>query len=304
MSNIQISRFENFGGNDRLKFPDNYYRVTGGKGGEAVLFFIEHVAVLYDCGMAYCYESLLENIERVLASKGKTNIDYILLSHTHYDHIGALPYVLDRYPDATVCGSEKCKKVFASKNALNTMIDLGQIAMNNNHMDLDISNTKFRIDKVLSDGGKIQIGDTNIVSIATLGHTDCSMSYYVTKDQFLFTSESTGVLVNENFISTSILKDYQQTIDAAKKLMKMSAKIIYSPHYGIVPSIMNDTYFDKYIEEAGQVRDFIMERRQRGKSPDEILSDYVDKYYDSRFSLEHPEEAFRLNAKYIIKNMK
>ncbi len=39
---------------------------------------------------------------------GRDKIDYIFVSHTEPDHSGLIPSVLDRHPDATVCGSKVC----------------------------------------------------------------------------------------------------------------------------------------------------------------------------------------------------
>lgn len=37
---------------------------------------------------------------------GRDKIDYIFVSHTEPDHSGLIPSVLDRHPEATVCGSK------------------------------------------------------------------------------------------------------------------------------------------------------------------------------------------------------
>ena len=98
--------------------PDNYpqplRRVTGGPGGEAVLIMGSRKTALHDCGMACFKDRLIENIRKEL---GERNLDYILLSHSHYDHMGALPYLLEIWPEAKVCAGLKASKVFQSQGA-------------------------------------------------------------------------------------------------------------------------------------------------------------------------------------------
>ena len=81
-------------------------RVTAGPGGEVLLIIGSEKAAAYDAGMAYCAAGLVENIQREL--KGRP-LDYVLLSHTHYDHLGGVPYLRQQWPELTVFGAEHGK---------------------------------------------------------------------------------------------------------------------------------------------------------------------------------------------------
>lgn len=91
---FSASIYHSFPGQDRFGFPEYLARVTSGFGGETFLIFGSEKTALYDCGMAYAANGTIYNIHRELRSHGKSKLDFILLSHTHYDHIGALPYIL------------------------------------------------------------------------------------------------------------------------------------------------------------------------------------------------------------------
>ncbi len=82
--------FQNFEKHDRNVYPPPVYRVTGGMGGEALLILGSEKTALYDGGMACFADRLIENMETIMESEERT-LDYVLLSHTHYDHIGGLP---------------------------------------------------------------------------------------------------------------------------------------------------------------------------------------------------------------------
>ena len=97
-TNIDIALYERFGEDfDRFRFPADIFRVTSGRGGEALLIIGSEKTALYDCGMAYCGAHTADNIAEVLKqlkAQGRIDsiqLDYILLSHSHYDHIGGLP---------------------------------------------------------------------------------------------------------------------------------------------------------------------------------------------------------------------
>ena len=56
-------------------------------------------AVLYDTGFAFNGYAIAENIKKVL---GARQLNYILLTHSHYDHVLAAPYITKVYPGAKV----------------------------------------------------------------------------------------------------------------------------------------------------------------------------------------------------------
>jgi len=52
-------------------------------------------------------DTLLEN----LVSLNVKNIDYIICNHAEQDHSGAIPYILNNYPNAKVVTNQKCKQL-------------------------------------------------------------------------------------------------------------------------------------------------------------------------------------------------
>lgn len=54
-----------------------------------MLVFGSEKTALMDCGMAYCGDKFVSNIKKALAEKGRKSVDYIFLSHSPYDHVGA-----------------------------------------------------------------------------------------------------------------------------------------------------------------------------------------------------------------------
>ena len=76
---------------EKKVYPKPLVRVTGGLGGEAVLILGSEKTALHDLGMACFNEEMLANLENAL--NGRT-LDYVLMSHTHYDHMMSLLFVV------------------------------------------------------------------------------------------------------------------------------------------------------------------------------------------------------------------
>ncbi len=294
----------------RFEFPEDIYRVTAGKGGESLLIDGGSEIAIYDCGMAYCHEGLIKNIESKLTELGHDNLDKIILSHSHYDHMGALPYLLHKWPEAKVVGGAKLQKVFSSDRARATMKRLGEAARDkylpeeaSKPMDerMEILVDGLRVDRTIADGDLIKVGKYELLAIQTPGHTDCSFSYMIQGNKILFASESVGVLENEHHIHTSMLKSYEGTIESAIKCKSLKPEVIISSHYGVVPENTKDGYFDLYIEAANKEKDFILDRYDEGLELNEIYDKYEDEYFSLSRVGAQPVEAFKENAYITIK---
>src|SRR6184192_2308020 len=65
--------------------------------------------VVIDCGLMFPNAEQALGVEVIAPDlsylKASGKIDAVLLTHAHEDHIGALPYLLREFPDATVCGT-------------------------------------------------------------------------------------------------------------------------------------------------------------------------------------------------------
>lgn len=285
---------------DSFNLPEPLARVTGGRGGEAILILGSEKTGLYDCGMACFSDRLIENIHNVLDEQNRT-LDYIFLSHTHYDHIGALPYILKEWPDAKVCGGEKAVKVFASEGAKKTMVRLGNAAKEQFGTNIEITAEGMRVDIVMRDGDSISLGREKVTAFVTKGHTDCSMSYMLDPQKILFASESTGVINGTGFMYPSILKSYDDAVESALKLKKLDANDIIVPHYGVPAKGEQETFFDDFIEAAKAERELIFEGIREGLSDEEILERHKAVYWSEARNVNQPYPAYKLNAEITIR---
>ena len=94
-------------------------------GGEGFLFVSENTTFLLDNGFAFCAEQMVENIRKVL---GDRKLDYILLTHSHYDHLSGTPYITRAYPDVKVVANDHTANVIVRDGAKKVMRRMNEAA--------------------------------------------------------------------------------------------------------------------------------------------------------------------------------
>jgi len=305
------SLFTDFEGFDRFDYPTGIIRVTGGFGGEATLIIGSHKTALLDCGMAYCGEQTANNIKNALAGKTDASgaprtLDYILLSHTHYDHVGGAPYIKRLWPNAVICAGAYAEHVLQRPSALKVIKRLGEEAEKKfGTGDLSkITVEGLKVDKVLVDGSILSMGEETIHVLETPGHTNCSTTFVLEPASIMFTSESTGVLEGEGSIHGAVLKSYLDARASLERCKAYGAKQLISPHYGMVPTYYTDEYWKLYERELDEEQAFIKDMYNQNLSESEMVQRFAARYWAEERSQEQPLEAFLLNAKNTIKAAK
>lgn len=284
---------------DRFAFPKGIVRVTAGRGGEAILLCGSEKTALLDCGMAYCGRRMAENLKEALAGRP---LDYILLSHSHYDHIGALPYVRELFPRAAVLGAKHTEKILLRPGAQKLMKELGESARDEYEpgSDTEIRVDHLSVDKVIQDGDRVSLGDRELLVLETKGHTDCSLSFVLEPDSILFASESTGILERLDYVHTPILKSYEDAVKSLDKCRSYGARRVILPHFGILPEDFNETYWQLYERELQDKRRYLASLAAQELSEEEIFQQYLTKYWTPAKAQEQPYEAFMINSRHIV----
>jgi uncharacterized membrane protein YkvI/glyoxylase-like metal-dependent hydrolase (beta-lactamase superfamily II) len=302
------SLFTDFEGFDRFDFPEGIHRVTGGFGGEAILVAGTDKTALIDTGMAYCADRTGDNIQKVLDtlsdSEGRPmTLDYIVLTHTHYDHVGGAPTLKRRWPEAVLCGSGYARHVLERDSALKVIRRLGEEARatigGGGGKPVDVEG--LRIERVLADGDILPLGREHLVAMETPGHTNCSMTFVLEPAGLMFASESTGVLEGEEAIHSAVLKSCGDARASLAKCRAYGPSRIISPHYGAVPLHYTDRYWDLFDECLTEENAFILSMRAEGLDEEQMIRRFAHRYWVPERAQEQPKEAFLLNARNIIR---
>ncbi len=171
--------------------------------------------------------------EVILKRVVELNLDlrYILLTHAHADHTMALNELMEKTSVVVIANENE-------KNTLDSKISDGSNFFGTVQLKKDVSKIKF-----VKDGDSIHLREDKIEVISTPGHTSGSTSYYINKENVLFTGDALFYnCVGRWDLETASLDDTVKTVIKLYSMFKNRETKIYPGHdkFGIN---IKDTYF-------------------------------------------------------------
>jgi glyoxylase-like metal-dependent hydrolase (beta-lactamase superfamily II) len=279
----------------------NVTEVTGGKGGEAYLVTGLEKSALIDCGMAYCAPQLIANIKKVL---GGRKLDYIFLGHSHYDHVGALPYLKEEWPDVKAMGAQHASDVLQRPNALKKIRQLSAMAGSDFGSEEAVvyDDSLMKVDVVVHENDTFDLGGSSVMVIETPGHTKCSLTFIANGD-VMFASETCGVMTKEGRVYPAFVNSYQEALLSIEKCSRIKPKIIISPHTGLVNDRDVPAYWQKCRAAAEECRGFVLRLLSKGYDEDRVFEQYRKAYRNEAASELQPNFAFEINSRAMIRTI-
>ena len=204
-----------------MNIHENLWQVGGGgftSPEDAAIYLVRfgEKAALIDAGCGNAHDKLVNNISAVLPST--VAIEYLLLTHCHYDHTGGAAAVREQYSCAILAHQLDAIYLEEGDN------DVTAASWYGAHMD------PLPIDYKI--GGKketIKIGNGEITAYHCPGHSPGSL---------VFVTEigSTRVLFGQDVhgpLDPSLLSDPKDYITSLKFMLDLQADILCEGHFGI-----------------------------------------------------------------------
>lgn len=253
---------------------------------------------LCDTGFAFSGNDIARKIKEELRER---TLDYIFLTHSHYDHALATPYILKEYPNALVVAGEYTKTIFEKPTARARMMDLDRkAAAALGIFEYEDLSDLLRVDITVADGDIITVGDMEIQAIALPGHTKCSFGYYIESEKLLLSSETLGVYDGDKNIIPSFLVGYRMTLESIDKALALGAETLLIPHFGIIDGEKSRYYLDNAKKSAVDTCRTIASILKFGGTKEEAFEAVKDRFYHGDIVDAYPIDAFTLNTNIMI----
>jgi len=207
---------------------------------------------LFDAGMTFMGPRYLEGLKTYLGNENRLRFNF--LTHSHFDHSGATPYLKRRISGLQVGAHPLAADTFKKPNAIALIKSLCRDYEEKHRAmigDEDVSFDVIAVDILLEDGMEIDLGKgIDFRVIATPGHTRDSVSFFIPKYKALITGEAVGVYDRNMAIHPEFLSSYNDYLDSLEKLAGLDLDLLMMSHYFTLTGGDAAGYVAKSIERT------------------------------------------------------
>ncbi len=221
---------------------------------ESCVYLLEgqNESMIISGGMSYIAPAIVRQIKEFGLDESK--IRNALILHAHFDHIGIIPFLRERYPGLKVYVSARGSEILSEPRNIKTINEFSHSVASHMGMEDEFSagHCDWRVGSELamvSDGDAIELGEMEVKILQTPGHSSCSISAYVPKLKALFPSDGGGIPWKDS-IAPAPNSNFVQYIASLKRLESLTVKYICADHFGYIYGEEAVSYLSLSIQKA------------------------------------------------------
>ena len=232
-------------------------------------------------GMSYIVSDILQQFNEFGIDEKR--IKKLLILHSHFDHVGIVPFIKRRHPKIEVYASQRGWEVLQMDKAILTINEFGRnVARRMGKGDVysaydlewrkDVSGTTIR------EGDRIDLGGLEVSILEIPGHSSCCIAAYVPELKALFPTDGGGIPFDKTIVSSgnSNYTQYQQSLERLKDL---EVDYYCADHYGYVTGAEAREFISRSIESAKKNRAWMEEVYRSTRDIDAAAQELTSSFY-------------------------
>jgi len=232
-------------------------------------------------GMSYIIPDILEQIKEFEIDESRIN--KVLILHSHFDHVGIIPFFKRRNPHIELFGSERAWELLKMEKAIVTINEFSRNVTKRMNREETYStyDLEWRDDirgSIVREGETIDLGDLTVSVFETPGHSSCCIAAYVPALKTLFPTDGGGIPFDETIITSgnSNFTKYQESLERLKPL---EVDYYCADHYGYVVGEEAGQFIPMTIEMAKKKRSQMEEAYRATRDIDAAAKLLISSFY-------------------------
>jgi glyoxylase-like metal-dependent hydrolase (beta-lactamase superfamily II) len=241
--------------------------------------------VMFDPGVSAFGPMYLKELTARFGTRVRESL-LMLLTHSHFDHCGAAPYLLRAIPGARIGCSPHAADVLQKEKAIALIKQFNaeyEERMKDELQGQDTSFTALPISLRLTEGDTIQLAGAELAILETPGHTKDCLSYFWKEKGILFAGEAAGVYTDGEFHSV-FLSDYSSYTASIRKIMTIGADVLCVAHSGVLEGSKNvGDYLQEVLNAAESYRGKLEKSlAKHSDDVDKVVEEITREEYDTQ----------------------
>ena len=249
------------------------------------------IAAIVDTSITSMHPHIIGEVSEIVGDPER--LKYILLTHSHFDHIGGLPALRQYSPNAELVVSPALAAKLENKDLLEAALEKNKKAAEALGEEVDISLddwcNAFNINRILGDGDTIPLGaDVEMKLITCPGHVEDSTAYYVMPDSALIGDETLGSYYGRDKIACCFGTDSETYLESLDKLLGLEVKILGLPHGGALTGELAKKHLINLRGETERFQNHVKDQLEQGLLIDEIIAEILPEWKTQNICPEGP----------------
>jgi len=216
----------------------------------------------------------------------RDRIHYLVVSHAHHDHCGAVPYFMQRHPHLKVVASDYGAHILNKDKAVQLMKDVNRQTLDalhrpDHHNGVSLEFQPVPVAIKVADGDRIELGGgVTLQFYLTPGHSRCSLSTYIPEMKALFPADAVPYPdAHDDKLIVTANHDYDDYIRSLEKLKALDTRLVGYEHGGALTGDAATQIIARGLAATRQQRQRIIERYNELQDLDRLVQEIAEKYH-------------------------
>lgn len=263
--------------------------------------------LMIDAGINLMGPAYIASLEKVFGDKNA--LDYVFATHSHFDHVGSIPYLKRKLPHLQAGAFDRVGELMKKKSVLDLMTFLSNIQRELfqsivEEEDVYIEPVDFKFN--LKEGDRFDLGGVTCEVYEVPGHTTDSLAFFIPEIGALFAGEAYGIPEGDKDgqVQVEFLSSYDDYVSSLDKIIRLQPKLIGMAHLWVFTDDDATGFLQRSREATPKYRKLIETYLDavNGNIADAVKS-MSKKEYDEKGTIVQPREAYIQNLKAQVRQV-